>query len=209
MQTDRIDLYQMHHIDHKTPWDEIWQAMDQLVQAGKVLYVGSSNFAAWNIVQANENAAKRHSLGLVSEQSLYNLLVRSIELEMIPACLAYGVGIIPWSPLAGGLLAGVLHKESQGRRTQERALRQLEKHRDQIQAFEKLCGELNEEPANVALAWLLSQPAVTAPIIGPRTMEQLDGAQRALDLQLSTETVQKLNEIFPGPGGHAPEAYAW
>lgn len=209
LQTDCIDLYQMHHVDRTTPWEEIWQAMEQLVTAGKILYVGSSNFAAWNIVQANEVARNRNFMGLVSEQSLYNLNTRTIELEVIPACMAYGVGIIPWSPLVGGLLGGVLRKRSEGRRASEHMQQQVEKHRQKLEAYEALCAELGEEPANVALAWLLANPAVTAPIIGPRTMEQLDGSLRALEITLGPETMQRLDELFPGPGGQAPEAYAW
>ena len=116
LQTDRIDLYQMHHVDRDTPWDEIWQAMEVLVRQGKVLYVGSSNFAAWNIVQSIEAARRCHLLGLVSEQSHYNLATRTVELEVVPACVAYGVGVIPWSPLGGGLLSGALAKAASGRR---------------------------------------------------------------------------------------------
>jgi len=180
LQTDRIDLYQMHHVDRDTPWDEIWQAMDLLVQQGKVLYVGSSNFAAWNIVQANEVAARRHSLGLVSEQSLYNLATRAIELEVVPACQAYGVGIVPYSPLGGGLLGGALVKSAEaGRRGRERIQKLVEQHRPQLEAYETLCADLGEKPANVALAWLLRRPGVTAPIVGPRTLEQLEDALRA------------------------------
>ncbi|HEX2923672.1 MAG TPA: aldo/keto reductase [Chloroflexota bacterium] len=209
LKTDHIDLYQMHHIDRETPWDEIWQAMEQLVEAGKVIYVGSSNFAAWNIVQANEMAKKRHFLGLVSEQSLYNLTARTIELEVIPACQEYGLGIIPWSPLASGILAGALRKANEGRRAQEGVQKRIEENREKLARYEALCEELGENPADVALAWLLAQPAVTAPIIGPRTMEQLENSLRALEIHLSTETMQRLDEIFPGPGGQAPEAYAW
>ena len=209
LQTDYIDLYQMHHIDRDTPWEEIWQAMEQLVQAGKVLYVGSSNFAGWHIARANEIARSRHFLGLVSEQSLYNLNARMIELEVIPACETYGLGLIPWSPLAGGLLGGVLQKASEGRRASEGTQKQVEKHRAKLEAYEALCGELGEKPADVALAWLLNNKVVTAPIIGPRTIEQLDGSLRTLEIELSEETLKKLNEIFPGPGGRAPEAYAW
>jgi aryl-alcohol dehydrogenase-like predicted oxidoreductase len=209
LQTDHIDLYQMHHVDRDTPWDEIWQAMDVLVQQGKILYVGSSNFAGWHIAQANEAAARRHSYGLVSEQSIYNLLTREVELEVLPAAEAYGLGVIPWSPLHGGLLGGVLRKEREGsRRTSGRAKETLEEHRDQIAAYEDLCAELGEEPADVALAWLLTRPAVTGPIIGPRTMEQLDGAQRALDLDLEDKVLDRLDEIFPGYRT-APEHYAW
>jgi aryl-alcohol dehydrogenase-like predicted oxidoreductase len=209
LQTDHIDLYQMHHVDRDTPWDEIWQAMDVLVQQGKILYVGSSNFAGWHIARANEAAARRHSYGLVSEQSIYNLLVREVELEVLPAAEAYGLGVIPWSPLQGGLLGGVLRKEREGsRRTSGRAKQTLEEHRDQIGAYEDLCAELGEEPADVALAWLLTRPAVTGPIIGPRTMEQLDGAQHALEVRLEDKVLARLDEIFPAYKT-APEHYAW
>jgi aryl-alcohol dehydrogenase-like predicted oxidoreductase len=209
LQTDHIDLYQMHHVDRDTPWDEIWQAMDVLVQQGKILYVGSSNFAGWDIARANETAARRHSYGLVSEQSIYNLLTREVELEVLPAAEAYGLGVIPWSPLQGGLLGGVLRKEREGsRRTSGRAKETLEAHREQIGAYEDLCGELGEEPADVALAWLLTRPAVTGPIIGPRTREQLEGAQRALELRLEDKVLDRLDEIFPGYRT-APEHYAW
>jgi aryl-alcohol dehydrogenase-like predicted oxidoreductase len=209
LQTDHIDLYQMHHVDRATPWDEIWQAMDTLVQQGKIIYVGSSNFAGWNIAQANESAARRHSLGLVSEQSIYNLLTREVELEVLPAAETYGLGVIPWSPLHGGLLGGVLRQERQGsRRTSGRAKQSLEEHREQIAAYEDLCAELGEEPADVALAWLLTRPAVTGPIIGPRTMEQLEGALHALEVHLEDKVLARLDEIFPGYRT-APEHYAW
>jgi aryl-alcohol dehydrogenase-like predicted oxidoreductase len=210
MQTDHIDLYQMHHVDRDTPWDEIWQAMDLLVHQGKVLYVGSSNFAGWHIVKANEAAARRNSLGLVSEQSLYNLNARMIELEVLPACADYGVGMIPWSPLGGGLLGGVLaDRAAGGRRGNERMHRQIEAKRPQLERWEKLCAEIGAPPADVALAWLLHHPVVTAPIIGPRTLAQLDTSLGALDVQLDENVLQQLDEIFPGPGGAAPEAYAW
>jgi aryl-alcohol dehydrogenase-like predicted oxidoreductase len=209
MQTDHIDLYQMHHIDRDTPWEEVWQAMEQLVREGKVLYVGSSNFAGWHIAQAQCEARARNFMGLVSEQSLYNLTERSIELEVIPACRHYGLGLIPWSPLAGGLLGGALQKQKEGRRSSEQATKELEKRRDKVQRYENLCRELDESPADVALGWLLHNPVVTAPIIGPRTMEQLTGSLRALEIIFDDETLAHLNEIWPGPGGEAPEAYAW
>jgi aryl-alcohol dehydrogenase-like predicted oxidoreductase len=209
LQTDHIDLYQMHHVDRDTSWDEIWQAMDLLVSQGKVLYVGSSNFAGWHLVQANEAARRRGSLGLVSEQSLYNLRARMVELEVLPAAQAYGIGILPWSPLGGGLLGGALKKVSEGRRGAERVVKLVERNRDQLESWEGLCAELGEEPADVALAWLLHQGAVTAPIIGPRTAEQFSGSLRALDITLEQETLDGLDKIFPGPGGPAPEAYAW
>jgi len=209
LQTDYIDLYQMHHVDRETPWEEIWQAMEQLVREGKILYVGSSNFAGWHIAQANSIAAARNFMGLVSEQSLYNLNARMIELEVIPACQAYGLGLILWSPLAGGLLGGALQKATEGRRASERMQKAVEEHQEQLEAYESLCQELGEEPANVALAWLLHNPAVTAPIIGPRTMEQFESCLRSLEIELSDEIMARLDEIWPGPGGPAPEAYAW
>ncbi len=209
LNTDHIDLYQMHHIDRETPWEEIWQALELLVQQGKILYVGSSNFAAWNIAQAQCLAKERHFLGLVSEQSLYNLTSRMVELEIIPACRAFGLGLLPWSPLAGGLLGGSLEKHNQGRRNSERIIETFEKHRGQLEAYKSLCSDLSEEPATVALAWLLSRPEVTAPIIGPRTQDQLESCARSLEISLSPSTLERLEDIWPGPGGEAPEAYAW
>ncbi|WP_424951737.1 aldo/keto reductase [Deinococcus sp.] len=209
LKTDHIDLYQMHHIDRLTPWEEVWQAMEWLVQQGMVLYVGSSNFAGWNIAQANTLAAGRHFMGLVAEQSLYNLQARMVELEVIPACRAFGLGLIPWSPLAGGLLGGALRKASEGRRASERVQKEIEKHRPALEKYEALCTELGHDPADVALAWLLHNPVVTAPIIGPRTSEQLQGSLKALDITLSEDVLKKLDAIWPGPGGQAPEAYAW
>jgi aryl-alcohol dehydrogenase-like predicted oxidoreductase len=209
MQTDHIDLYQMHHVDRLTPWEEIWQAMETLVTQGKVLYVGSSNFAAWHIVQANEAAKARHFMGLVSEQSLYNLKDRMIELEVLPACKAYGLGVIPWSPLAGGLLGGVLKKIKEGRRSEKDTQKEIEEKRPQLEKWEAYCKEMGEKPADVALAWLLRNPVVSAPIIGPRTMAQLTGSLRSLEIKLDEGALKKLDEIWPGAGGEAPEAYAW
>jgi aryl-alcohol dehydrogenase-like predicted oxidoreductase len=209
MQTDYIDLYQMHHVDRDTPWEEIWQAMDLLVQQGKVLYVGSSNFAGWHIVKANEAARRRGSLGLVSEQSLYNLFERSIELEVLPACRDYGVGVIPWSPLAGGMLGGILRKAREGRSASDQVRKRLEGHQSQVEEYEAFCDELGERPSDVALAWLLHQPGVTAPITGPRTLEQLEHSLRALEVELDDKALARLDQIWPGPGGPAPEAYAW
>ncbi len=209
LQTDWIDLYQMHHIDRSCPFDEVWQAMETLVAQGKVLYVGSSNFAGWDIATAQQTAGHRHFLGLVSEQSVYNLDNRTVELEVLPASLHYGLGVIPWSPLAGGLLGGALQKQAAGRRANEDFAKRVEKKRPQLEKYEALCKEIGEHPADVGLAWLLHNPAVTAPIIGPRTMEQLTGSLRAEELALSDETMKKLDEIFPGPGGEAPKAYAW
>ena len=209
LQTDVIDLYQMHHVDRECPWDEAWQAFDALVKQGKVVYVGSSNFAGWDIATACQEASRRGHSGLVSEQSVYSLFKRTVELEVIPACRHYGLGLIPWSPLAGGLLAGALEKQAAGRRGSEDFEKGVEQERGRLEAFESLCRELGEQPAVVGLAWLLHNPAVTAPIIGPRTVEQLEGAVRATEISLDDDTLAKLDEIFPGPGGEAPMAYAW
>jgi len=233
LKTDRIDVLYMHHIDrgetppeinawfglpeikmvrpphlkHNTPWEEIWQAMEVLVQQGKALYVASSNFAGWNIAQACETANARHFLGLVAEQSQYNLNCRIPELEVIPACREYGVGLVPYSPLSEGLLAGGLTDAKEGRRAMLGD--KVSALKDKIEPYEALCAELGEAPANVALAWLLQNPGVTAPIVGPRTLEQLTDSYRALDISLDDATTKKLDEIWPGPGGEAPEAYAW
>ncbi len=209
LKTDYIDLYQMHHIDRDCPWDEVWQAMEQLVREGKVLYIGSSNFAGWHIAQACETAKARGFLGLVSEQSLYNLRARTVELEVLPACKAYGVGVIPWSPLAGGLLGGVLRDVGSGRRSGEKMKENIGKLRPALEQYEGFAKDLGVEPAALALAWLLHQPAVTAPIVGPRTLAQMDAAYAALDISLDDEALKKLDRIWPGPGGEAPEAYAW
>lgn len=212
LQTDHIDLYQMHHIDRNTPWEEIWQAMEILVQQGKVSYIGSSNFAGWHIAHAQGKAEQRNFLGLVSEQGLYNLKVRMAELEVLPACKALGLAFLPWSPLGGGLLGGILQKEqkeSTARHLNAENRRQIELHRPKLETYEKLCREIGEAPADIALAWTLANPVVTSPIIGPRTLEQLNGSLKALDIVLEEEVLKKLGDLWPGPGGEAPEAYAW
>jgi aryl-alcohol dehydrogenase-like predicted oxidoreductase len=211
--TDYIDVYQFHHVDRSAPWEEIWQAIDVLVQQGKILYAGSSNFAGWHIARANEAAARRGSLGLITEQCLYNLVERRAEMEVIPAAQEYGLGVIPWSPLHGGLLGGALRKQREGggsRSTGGRAAESLksQQQRDQIQAYEDLCDKHGLQPGDVGLAWLLTRPGVTGPIVGPRTVDQLDSALRAVELELSAEFLAALDEIFPGPGP-SPEAFAW
>jgi len=212
LQTDYIDLYQFHHIDRRTPFEEIWQAIDVLVQQGKILYVGSSNFPGYKIAQANEIAARRNgTIGLVSEQCLYNLAERRAEMEVIPAAQDYGLGVIPWSPLQGGLLGGVVKKEvAGGRRATGRAAETLADPgaRAKIQAYEDLLDKHGIDPGEAALAWLLTRPRVTGPIVGPRTAEQLESALRAVELELSQEVLDGLDEIFPGPGP-SPEAFAW
>ena len=209
LQTETIDLYQMHHVDRECPWEEIWNAMGSLQGQGKVIYVGSSNFAGWDIATACQEAWRRGMTGLASEQSIYHLDNRMVELEVIPACRHYGMGLIPWSPLGGGLLAGALEKAAEGRRAREGFQKTVEQKRSKIEAYEGLCRSLGEKPATIALAWLLHNPVVTAPIIGPRTVGQLEDAVRATEITLDEQTFAKLDEIFPGPGGEAPQAYAW
>lgn len=209
LKTDCIDLYQLHHIDRECPMEEMWDAMETLQRQGKIIYVGSSNFAGWDIATACMSAKMRNRQGLVSEQSVYNLDNRMVELEVIPSCRHFGVGIIPWSPLAGGLLSGALAKAREGRRGNANFQKRVDEKRDQLEQWEGLCADLGEEPATVAIAWLLHNPAVTAPIIGPRTMEQFKGNLKAIEVDLSEEVLGKIDAIWPGPGGEAPKAYAW
>ena len=207
LQTDHIDLYQMHHVDRATPWEEIWQAMEQLVREGKISYVGSSNFAGWDVALAQSAASARHFTGLTSEQSLYNLAVRAVELELIPALRTLGIGLIPYSPLHAGLLAGVL-AVSEGRNSNDLMQHRIEAHRDQLEAYEGLCRELGVKPADVALAWLLRNPVVSTTIVGAITIEELRSDLGALSVQLDQEVMEQLDRIWPGPG-EAPQAYAW
>lgn len=210
LKTDHIDLYQMHHIDRATPWEEIWQAFDVLVQQGKVLYAGSCNFPGWALATAQGEARARHFMGLVSEQSRYNLACRTIELEVVPACRYLGLGLLPYSPLDGGLLAGALKKANDKSRRAKPSLPIKDpKFYERVAAYEAFCEEEHLDPADVALAWVLANPVVTAPIVGPRMLEQLEKSIKALDLKLTPEQLKRLDEIFPGPGGEAPEAYAW
>jgi len=211
LKTDYIDLYQMHHIDRSTCWEEIWQIMGQLQREGKILYVGSSNFAGWHIAQASEAARRWNLLGLVSEQSVYNLANRAIELEVIPACISYGMALLTYSPLGGGVLAGILDKtlDTKMRSISVHSQRLLEQQRNAVERYESLCQAMSLEPAVLGLAWLLSRNGVTVPVIGPRMMNHLDSALRAFELSLDNEVLTQLDTIFPGPGGAAPEAYSW
>jgi len=207
LRTDHIDLYQMHRIDRSAPWEEVWQAMEQLVREGKVTYFGTSNFAGWHIATACQEAKKRNLMGPVSEQCGYSLLRRSFELEVIPTCESYGMSVIPWGPLAGGILGGIIENAKQGRRSAPRIQETVRKIRPQLEAWESFCRELGELPGETALAWLLSRPIVAAPIIGPRTVAQLESSVRSLEIELSQDALEKIEEIFPGPSTAAPEAY--
>jgi aryl-alcohol dehydrogenase-like predicted oxidoreductase len=210
LQTDHIDLYQMHHVDRDTPWEEIWQAMDQLVAAGKITYVGSSNFAGWDIATACQEARRRGRMAPASEQSPYSLTNRAVEREVIPACRHYGLGLLPYSPLGAGLLTGILGDPAglQGGRRSRLKGEPLDAHRPQLERYEALCAELGRAPAAVAVAWLLTRPAVCAAVCGAASIEQLDGLLEALDIHLGAEVLERLDAIFP-PAGTAPEYYAW
>jgi aryl-alcohol dehydrogenase-like predicted oxidoreductase len=210
LQTDHIDLYQLHHVDRFTPWDEILQAMSLLIAQGKILYVGTSNHAGWQIARGQEAALRHQGLGLISEQCLYNLAERNAEQEVIPSASAYGLAVLPWSPLHGGMLGGVLGGgvDAGRRRLTGRAANTLVTHRDQVGRFEEVCAKYALAEAEVALAWLLARPEVTAPVIGPRTLDHLDSALRATELVLPPDLDRELESIFPGPGP-APESFAW
>ena len=208
---DHIDLYQMHHIDRTAPIEEIWQAMERLVTQGKITYVGSSNFPGWAIARANEKANARHQLGLVSEQSLFNLIERRVELEVMPACREYGLGLIPWSPLAGGLLANSDEKHEAkgvGRRNSVDMIKAMTQRSEQLRQYRVLCQKLGESPSSIALSWLLHQPCVSATIVGPANVDQLKSVLHVPQIRLDLATLKQLDEIFP-PCGEAPEAYAW
>ena len=207
LQTDHIDLYQMHHVDRATPWEEIWQAMEQPVREGKVTHVGSSNFAAWDVALAQSAANARHFLGLTSEQCLYNLAKRAVEMELVPALRSLGVGLIAYSPLHAGLLAGALQAvETAGASVD--LLQRVQPVRGQLEAYEALCREIGAKPAHVALAWLLHQPVVSTALVGARSVDQLQANLGGLALNLEQDVLQRLDHIWPGPG-EAPQAYAW
>ncbi|SDH06983.1 NDP-hexose 2,3-enoyl reductase [Sinosporangium album] len=214
LRTDWIDLFQMHHVDRAAPWEEVWQAMESLVRQGKVRYVGSSNFAGWHLAMAQAAADRRHFLGLVSEQCVYNLVTRYVELELIPAAVELGIGVLAWSPLHGGLLGGALRKLDERvavKSAEGRAMAALDSHRETIVRYEKFCRDQGFDPAELALAWVLRRPGVTSVVIGPRLPEHLAGAVRALGTEPGEEVLRELDKMFPpvGNGGPAPEAWAW
>jgi NDP-hexose 2,3-enoyl reductase len=210
--TDHIDVFLLHHVDRETGWEEIWETLSDLRQEGKIRYAGTSNFAAWQLVQGQCAAEARHLLGIVVEQSLYNLMERRIELEVLPACRHYGIGVMPYSPLNSGLLAGILAKQQAGetaaRSASSRAVDNLAAQRPALERYEQLCRDIGQPPAVVGQAWLCHQPGVTAPVIGARTLAHLEAGIAAARLGLDAEVLKRLDDIFPGPGT-APEAYAW
>ncbi|MDR2975438.1 MAG: aldo/keto reductase [Propionibacteriaceae bacterium] len=209
LQTDHIEVYQMHHVDAAVSWDELWGAFQPIVESGVVDYIGSSNFGARHLCYAQAAAHERHFLGLISEQHKFSLDCRLPELEILPAARDLGIGLLCWSPLGGGFLSGHALNPDWGSRSSEISRRLTPVRREQLKAYAKLCRELGEAESTVALAWLLSHQAVAAPIIGPRTPDQVTSAIAAVDLVLAPEMLERLDDVFPGPGGQAPETYAW
>lgn len=216
LQTDRIDLYQVHHIDRSITLEEFWGMFEKLVADGKVLYVGSSNFPGWSLAKFQTAAMQRGFMGLISEQTMYNLLCRWPELEVLPAALDMGIGVIPYMPLAGGILTAKVQSEAGSRTASVENEYGVSVSSDQIQAFQALCADLGESPVAVAIAWTLAQPAVSSAIVGIRTQEHLDEMERASELDLDEETLKQLDEMFDTNKGRpirtsrpAPEAYAW
>ncbi len=217
LKTDHIDVYQVHHIDRTISGEAFWGIFERLVANGDVLYTGSSNFPGWGLTKFQMLAWQRGFLGLVSEQTQYNLLNRIPELEVLPAAELFGIGVLAYMPLAGGLLTGKL-QAPEGSRTSsvEREYGiELGEHNQQLKGFSDLCRELGEKEHVVATAWTLAHPAVASAIVGIRTVEQLEGIERAAELTLSDEVMGRLNELFdinkgrPLKSGPAPEAYAW
>ncbi len=206
LRTDHIDLLILHRLDRGTAWDEVLEATDRLTRAGKIGHLGSSHLAGWHLATFNQEASKHDLPGFVSEECAYSLLRRSFELEVLPACRAFGMAVITSSPLADGLLDGVLNA-SPGRPVDPDMRRAVAALRPQLQAWEALCHDVGHAPAAVALAWLLHNPRVTASLIGPRTLAELDTAVRAFDVDWSAELAECLDRIFPGPVREAPDAF--
>jgi aryl-alcohol dehydrogenase-like predicted oxidoreductase len=217
LQTDHVDLYQVHHFDRRVAAEEFWGALEKVVADGDVLYVGSSNFPGWGLAKYQMQAWNRGFMGLVSEQTQYNLLCRAPELEVLPAALDLGIGILVYMPLAGGLLTGKTRSVEGSRTAQVEAEYgiPLGAENNQFAAFSALCRELGEKEHVVAIAWTLSNPAVASSIVGVRTVEQLDGLERAASFKLDADVLRRLDDLFSINRGRllktgpAPEAYAW
>jgi aryl-alcohol dehydrogenase-like predicted oxidoreductase len=214
LKTDWIDLYQIHRPQPECPIDETLRALDDLVRSGKVRYIGTSTFAAWQLVESLW-ASKEYGLNrFVSEQPPYNLLDRRIERELLPAAKTYGVGIIPWSPLAGGFLSGKYKREGaqpEGRfadRTHMRAPALLGSTRafDVVESLGELARQKSTTISQLAIAWTVQQPVVTSSIIGPRTLEQLEDNLKALQVELNQDDLARIDELCP-PGEHIVPFY--
>ncbi len=217
LQTDHLDLYQVHHIDRHVTDEEFWGTFGRLQAAGDIIYVGTSNFPGWGLTRFQMAAEQRGSLGIVSEQHMYNLLCRYAELEVLPAAERLGIGLLPYMPLAGGLLTGKKKAQPGTRTSDVESEYGLSLTEDApFAAFSSLCDEIGEPEHVVAIAWVLAQPAVSSAIVGVRTLDHLQGLNRAAELELDEETLTRLDSIFDIGAGRplrsgkpSPEAYAW
>ena len=212
LQTDHIDLYQLHRPDRHIAIDETLRAMDDLIRSGKVRYIGTSNFGAWQTV---ESLWASKELGLnrfVSDQSPYNLADRRMEREQIPMAMTYGIAVIPWSPIAGGLLTGK-YRRGQPDPDDSRYAHETDPSRrrrfspglfDLVDGLQPIAADKGVPLSQFAMAWVRQQPGVTAPIMGPRTMEQLEDNLLSLDVEITDEDRSRVDEVIPPGGNVAP-----
>jgi aryl-alcohol dehydrogenase-like predicted oxidoreductase len=206
LRTDRIDLYQVHEWDGQTPLSETLEALDDLVRTGKVRYVGCSNYAGWQLMKALGISERRGLARFVSQQIHYTLQAREAEYELVPVSIDQGLGLLVWSPLAGGLLSGKYRRDEPGPRASrllsgwdEPPVRDQEKLYDIVEVLVEVAKDRGASPAQVALAWLLDRPAVTSVIVGARTSDQLADNLGAADLSLSAEELARLEEVSRPP----------
>lgn len=202
--TDHVEIYYLHHVDRTVEFGEIFGTMENLRDQGLIDYIGISNFPAWKTAQVQERFQNKNSFGIAVQQEKYSLLTRNIESEVLPACSAYGIGTVAYSPMGGGMLACSAEDTLRRRGNKTEAVR----YKAQLEAYSKLCREAGIPERTVALAWLLQKPELTAPIIGPRTPDQLEDSLKALEVTLPEDMLKELDRIFPGPGV-APESYGW
>ena len=203
LQTDHVELFYMHHIDRSVEPAEMWASFERLFNQGLIDYVGTSNFPAWQLARYQGEAKMRNFIGTVVEQDKYNLMERRPEMELLPAVEGLGLGFTPWSPMNGGLLAGEAGRNDPLKRGGLNA--QTTK---QIEAYSKLCKEAGIKEAHMALAWLLADERVTAPMVGSGSLEQLEDVLKAVEIELTGDILDELDKIFPGPG-ESPENYGW
>lgn len=197
LQTDHIEIYYMHGYDPHCTWTETWGAFEREINAGKIDYIASSNFSLENLIDAQRTADERHFLGLVAEQHRYNLLERGIEADYLPMAEKLGIGVVVFSPLMGGMLSGsIVNGITAGGRSTKFAQKLSKEQLATLTAYSALCKELGESESNVALAWILRNSAVTAPIIGPRTLEQFESSLRAVEIDLPDDFVNELDQLF-------------
>lgn len=208
--TDYIDLYQIHRPQPSLPIDETLRGLDQLVRSGKVRYIGCSTFAAWQVCEAYYVAKNLGSAAFSTEQPPYNLLDRRIERELLPFCRTYGMGVIPWSPLAGGMLSGKYldSKPEEGRYAKSDPANRLEKlPEEKLRKFGDLADQAGMSMATLSLAWVANQPGITCPIIGARSASQLEESVAACEMRLEEALMRSIDQIF-APGSHHIDYYS-